>query len=401
MSATKKDYYKLLEVEPQASETDLKKAYRRLAIKYHPDKNPGDPAAEERFKLIAEAWSVLSNPDTRRRYDQQGFNAADSNGVHISADQVFAAFIANFFAAQSELQSNLPTDVEVDIVHEFKLPLASLYHGKTSRFAVTRQEQCGDCSATGLAPQAVQSQAVASAICTACSGQRLQLQGGRNAFLAWSSLSSCKQCSGSGVQPGHAMCCKRCNGKSFILVEETISVKVHPGSFDGQVLLITGKGNYSPVSKSTGDLLLVIREKPDKLFVRRPNLAPQHLFLDVDISLCDALCGYACEIPHPGGDFIVSTKGIIEPNSLKVVKGKGMPVLGSKEQFGDLILKYHVIFPKSLTKEQLLNLASILPHKSNFKTLNWNLQSFATASLNQTDLDDLAPIANTNQCPIQ
>lgn len=404
MNNDKKNYYKLLEVEPKATEEELKKAYRRLAIKYHPDKNPGNATAEERFKAIAEAWSVLSNPETRRRYDQQGISS-ENDKVHLSADQVFAAFIASFFSAQHTSSSNSPPEVELDITHEFAVPLANLYHGKTSRFAVTRQEKCSTCDGRGFGQ--LNPDQLKTVACTACAGQRLvqttsSSSNGGSFLVHMSSFGQCRQCSGSGVQSGHPLSCKVCSGKCYHLIEETVSIRIQPGSFDGQVLLINDKGNYSPASRTCGDLLLVIREKPDKLFIRKPEIAPQHLFLDIDISLADSLCGYACEIPHPAGEFIVSTKGIIEPNSLKVVRRRGMPILGRPGEFGDLILKYHVIFPKSLSKEQLSSLAAILPHKSNFKQLNWNLESVGTLNLQESELEELAPIQNPpQQCPIQ
>jgi DnaJ family protein A protein 2 len=356
--------YDRLELTPNATELDIKKAYRRLALQYHPDKHPnGNKEAEDKFKEIAEAYSILSKPETRKTYDEQGQPGVAKNFGDVSPEQIFAAFINSLFSSGNSIS---PTSDDLDIVHEFSLSLADLYRGKTSRFGVTRRKPCPTCLARpGVAPASKHLElplCPKTVINTVQQGPFQQISKGL-----------CPNCEGRGVDvffaPGVA--CTDCSGRGYFTEEDAVGIRIQPGSYDGQLIISKGKGNYSLLTRTSGDLVLVIREQGDRFFLRDPMTGPENLFLDIDISLCDALVGYACEIPHPGGNFLVQTGGIVEPNSMMVVRGAGMPKLGTS-QLGDLFIKFHIKFPKTLPQQSLDALARVLPHRSDLSKLNWS-----------------------------
>jgi len=392
-------FYDLLEVGPSATEQELKKAYRRLAIKYHPDKNPGDKASEERFKQIAEAWSVLSKPESRARYDQFGAAgiAGDPHIVGISPEEIFASFIAQFFAGPAA-----PSD-DVDIVHEFSVSLGDLYRGKTSRFGVTRQKQCHDCGGRGVD---LRFRDAKLPPCPACAGRKVTLAHVAQGPFQQLVQTACSACQGKGCTVSAEFACVGCAGRGLASSEDIVGVRVQPGAWDGQLIVVKGKGNYSLLSGAVGDLILVIKEQRDRLFTRQRAAGPENLFLDIDISLCDALCGYACEIPHPGGKFLLRTAGVVEPNALTIVRGAGMPRFGAPEpQLGDLFVKYHIIFPKTIQPEIAQAIATLLPHRTDFSNLNWDLKTrvaepVAAGEIEQRALALLHPTDETG-CPIQ
>lgn len=395
-------FYSLLEVGPDATDAELKTAYRRLAIKYHPDKNPGNKESEEKFKQIAEAWAVLSNPETRQRYDNAGKEGvANEPNIHISAEEIFAAFIAQFFSGP--FSAALGPDDDVDIVHEFSLSLGDLYRGKTSRFGVTRRRQCRECSGQGLAAGAPRQ------ACATCQGKKVVLNHITQGPFQQIAQSTCSACQGRGVAVPEGNSCANCTGLGILSGEDIIGVRIQPGSYDGQLIVIQGKGNYSHISNKTGDLVLVIKERPDQLFSRQKAAGAENLFLDINISLCDALSGYACEVPHPGGKFILRTTSIVEPNSTMIVRGAGMPKLRQQEQaaeFGDLFVKYHIIFPKELHPDVVEALGTLLPHRSDLSRLNWKLKTYNAELLPKEEMEQRAlalvehPEAAGN-CPIQ
>lgn len=395
--------YDLLEVSPQASEQELKKAYRRLALKHHPDKNPGNKQAEEKFKAIAQAWSVLSDPDSRRKYDQYGKDGISETRTSVSAEQIFAAFIEQFF----NMTTNLPSgEDDLDIVHELTVSLADLYRGKTRRFGVTRRQQCLGCINSSYSGLKENCNSMSIPICAKCQGRKkIVKQTKQGPFIQLTTV-ICPECEGHGIYRSSALLCEHCQGKATFTQEEIIGVKIQPGSWDGQLIIVQGKGNYSFISKTTGDLIFVIKETRDKLFVRNIAAGPENLFLDIDISLCDALTGSACEIPHPGGHFILQTNSITEPNSLQALRGFGMPKqTGPQGSFGDLFIKYHVIFPKSLPPQVIESLKSLLPYKTDMSKLNWSLGTPQTPvpvrpeELEQREIAILNP--QPTGCPIQ
>lgn len=362
MSVKDTFYYDQLEVPVTATEQELKKAYRRLALKWHPDKNPpGDKQAEEKFKQIAQAWSVLSNPETRKRYDQLGRDGMPASS-NIPAEQIFAAFFSQFFSS-GMMSGMVPTPDDLDIVHEFAVSLADLYRGRTSRFGVSRRKPCPSCSAR---PGVLAGHPLDVAICPKVVMTSTQ----QGPFQQLSQI-VCPQCNGLGEKIPQNARCPDCEGSGYTTTEDIIGIRIQPGSFDGQLIVVKSKGNYSHITKTSGDLVLIIKDKGDRLFIREPATGPENLYLDIDISLADALAGYACEIPHPGGAFLLRTVCIVEPNAMMVIRGAGMPKLGTSDT-GDLFIKFHIKFPKTLSPAVLEQLSSLLPHRSDLSRLNWN-----------------------------
>ena len=351
---SKRDYYEVLGVSKSASESEIKKAYRQMALKYHPDKNPGDKDAEEKFKEAAEAYEILSNADKKQRYDQFGHagvgGAAGANGYHMSMDDIFSQFGDIFGDAfggafggfggfgrsgQRRRRVNRGSNLRVKV----KLSLKEIAQGAEKKIKVNKYISCNSCNGTGSKG------GTSYSTCSTCHGTG-QVTRVTNTFLGqMQTSSSCPTCGGEGQTIVNK--CPSCAGDGIIKGEEVITIKIPAGVENGMQLSMSGKGNAGARGGVPGDLIILIEEEESEHFERDGK----NLLHDVFISFTDASLGSTVEIPTIDGKARIKITPGTQAGKVLRLKGKGLPSLNSYGN-GDLLININVWTPKSLTKEE-------------------------------------------------
>lgn len=350
------DYYKILGVPRNASEEDIKKAYRKLARKYHPDLNPGSKEAEARFKELTEANEVLSDATKRKNYDQfgdpngpgasggfdfggfqQGFGSEDMGG--------FGDFFRNFGGGRSRKPRKPTPRPGEDLQHTVRISFRDAFQGTKLPIHITRTEVCKSCQGTGEVPGAPK------ATCGGCHGAGFHEVG----FGFMKTQEPCPECGGSGQR---APACSACQGRGRNPSRETVTVGIPAGVEDGTKLRVAGKGEAGLRGGGPGDLFLMIQVEADPRFERKgPNL-----YLKLPISFSEAALGAKVEIPTPDGETTIKIPpGTQSGRSLRL-KGKGMPIPRSGDQRGDLFTEIQVVTPEiqdERSKELLRELAEL------------------------------------------
>ncbi|MCS6967364.1 MAG: molecular chaperone DnaJ [Cytophagales bacterium] len=359
--ATKRDYYDILGVDRNATPEEIKKAYRRTAIKYHPDKNPGDKEAEEKFKEAAEAYEVLSDPEKRARYDRyghEGVNSSFSGGVTV--EDIFSSFgsifedtiFGDFFGSRtggSRSSRRKGTNLRIKL----KLTLQEIAHGVEKKVKVRRQVACSSCNGTGA------KNGVSFSNCYSCNGTG-QVRKIVNTMLGQMvSTSTCPACGGEGKTINER--CLSCAGNGTISEDEVITIKVPAGVEDGMQLQMNGKGNFPPRGGVPGDLLIVIEEEENPLFKREGI----HLHYDLYVSFIDVALGTTLEVPTIDGKAKIEIAPGTQSGKVLRLKGKGIKELNGPN-VGDQIIHVNVWTPQNLTKEEKALLEK-LRHSPNFK----------------------------------
>lgn len=337
---SKRDYYEVLGVSKNSSESDLKKAYRKLAIKYHPDKNPGNKKAEEKFKEAAEAYEVLSDPQKRTRYDQLGHagisgQSGFSGGMNM--EDIFSqfgdifgnAFGGGFTSGFSNIRSQNIKGSDLRI--RLKLTLEEMMNGvekivkvKRLKFAKgTTSKPCHSCKGTGQITRVTQT------------------------FLGqMKTSSSCNTCGGIGRIADYIP--QGANAQGLIRKEEEVKINIPSGARDGIQFQMRGFGDDAPFGGNSGDLLVVIEETEDNILKREGD----NLHYDLYISFCDAVLGAEKEIPIVGGKAKIKIDPGTQSGKILRLKGKGLPSIESYNRQGDLFVHVNVWTPKILNKEQ-------------------------------------------------
>lgn len=349
----KRDYYEVLGVGRDAGESDIKKAYRQMALKYHPDKNPGDKAAEDKFKEAAEAYEILGDADKRRRYDQfghQGVGGAGGNGGghHMNMDDIFSQF-GDIFGGQHPFESffggsgqgggrryvNRGTNLRIKV----KLTLSEIAHGVEKKIKVTKKVACDSCSGTGAQSGSSYSK------CSTCHGSG-QVRRVTNTILGqMQTASTCPTCQGEGQTITQK--CKACQGYGTVNGEEVISINIPPGVGEGMQVTVSGKGNAAERGGIPGDLLIVIEEIEDQHLKRDGN----NLLYDLYISIPDAALGTSVEVPTVDGKARIKIEPGTQAGKVLRLKGKGLPQVQSHYR-GDLLININVWTPQTLTAEE-------------------------------------------------
>ena len=335
----KEDFYDILGISKGATAVEIKKAYRKKAIQYHPDKNPDNKEAEAKFKQAAEAYEILSDPDKKARYDQYGHAAFEGGGFGgggMNMDDIFSQFGDIFGSAfggggfggfggggqRRAKGSNLRIRV--------KLTLDEIANGVEKKVKVRRQRQAPDVRYT---------------TCSACQGSGQTVRITNTILGRMQTAATCPSCNGSGQILANRP--KGSNAQGMIQEEETVSIKIPAGVEEGMQLKVSGKGNDAPGNGITGDLIVLIEETPHDDFIREG----QHLHHDLYISFSEAALGVAREVNLLDGKVRIKLESGIQSGKTLRLRGKGLPSLNGYGK-GDLLVHINVWTPKTLNREQ-------------------------------------------------
>ncbi len=340
-----KDYYGTLGVGREATAEEIKKAYRKLALQFHPDRNPGDGAAEERFKGCAEAYEVLADPEKRRLYDAYGEEGLSARGVHHGFrgfEDIFSTFGDIFgdlgfgFGGRPRRRVRRGRDLR----HEIRISLEEVARGAARKIKVRKPAPCDACQGSGAAdPSAVQT-------CAACQGRGAVTRVLRQGFTTFQTTQPCGDCSGTGRRIERP--CEVCDGAGMVRAEKVVEVRIPAGVEDGQQLRLEGEGEEL-AGGVAGDLYIILREEDHPTYERRGA----DLFAPLRIGLLRAVEGGDAELPGPDGEPIsVRLEEGVQSGTVKVLKGKGLPVLGRPGLRGSLYLQVWVATPEGLNREQ-------------------------------------------------
>lgn len=340
---SKRDYYDVLGVGRNAGADEIKKAYRKLAIKYHPDKNQGDKSAEDKFKEAAEAYEVLSDDNKRQRYDQFGHagvgsSAAGGSAGGFSMDDIFSQFGDIFgggFGSRGGRRVNRGSNLRVKV----KLTLEEIATGVEKKLKVVKAVGCDKCNGTGAANGS------SSNTCSTCRGSG-QVTRVMNTMLgAMQTATTCPTCNGEGQVITDK--CRQCHGDGVMRGEEVISVRIPAGVHEGIQLSMNGKGNAAPRGGIPGDLIVVIEEAEHPHFNRDSN----NLYYEHYVSIADAALGASIEIPTLEGKARVKIEPGTPSGKVLRLKGKGLPDVNGYTR-GDLRVSVFTWTPTQLSSEE-------------------------------------------------
>ena len=355
--AEKRDYYEVLGVEKSANADEIKKAYRKAAIKYHPDKNPGDKEAEEKFKEAAEAYDVLSNPDKRARYDQFGHAGMNGgaagggfgggfSGGGFSMEDIFSQFgdifgghfgggFGGFGGSRGGQRVNRGSDIRVKI----KLTLAEIANGVTKKLKVNKYIACHTCNGTGAKGGS------SHTTCTNCNGSGVVIQVQNTFFGRMQTQGVCPVCGGEGKIIKDK--CPDCNGEGFVKGSEVIEVSIPAGVGEGMSLTVSGKGHAARHGGVNGDLIVVIEEEHNPQLMRDGN----DLIHNLNITLPTALLGGEVEVPTIEGKAKINITAGTHSGKILRLRGKGLPSVNGYGR-GDILIVVDITIPTSLNSEE-------------------------------------------------
>ena len=351
---SKRDYYEVLGVDKNVTPEELKKAYRKLALQYHPDRNPGDKEAEEKFKEAAEAYDVLSNPDKKARYDQFGHAGLEGAGGYgaqgMSMDDIFSSFGSIFgdlfggggfsfsgFGGGQSRGSARATTRGTNLRIKVKLTLEEIDKGVEKKIKVSKYVPCKTCGGTGARGNSYET-------CSHCHGTGVVTEVRRSLFGQMQTQSACPYCGGQGRIIKDK--CHDCHGEGIVKSDEIITINIPAGVSDGMQLSMRGQGNAAPRGGVPGDLIIQVEEIPNELFERQDS----NLFYNAFITFAEAAMGGSIEIPTLGGKVRVKIEQGTPSGKVIRLRGKGLPDLNGYSR-GDLLVSINVWVPKSLTKE--------------------------------------------------
>ncbi|MDD2525476.1 MAG: molecular chaperone DnaJ [Bacteroidales bacterium] len=367
--AKKRDFYEVLGVSKGATAEEIKKAYRKKAIQYHPDKNPGDKEAEEQFKEAAEAYEVLSDPTKKDRYDQFGHagvgTSAASGGSYgggMSMDDIFSHF-GDIFGGHSGFsgfggfgggrsggqQVNRGSDLRVRV----KLDLQEIAKGVEKKIKVKKYVACKHCNGTGA------EHGSSYTTCSSCGGKGVKTPIVNTMLCQMQTSSPCSACNGEGRIITNK--CPECNGEGIVRDEEVITINIPAGVAEGMQLNASGKGNAARRGGVNGDLLVIIEEEEHPELIRDENDLVYNLLLSVP----SATLGGTVEIPTIDSKVKVKIEPGTQPGKVLRLKGKGLPSV-NRYGTGDLLINISVYIPETLSRDEKKTMENLM-ESSNFK----------------------------------
>lgn len=360
----KRDYYEVLEVQRNASADEIKKAYRKKALQYHPDRNPGDKEAEDKFKEAAEAYSVLSDENKRARYDRFGFSGVqgqDFSGASMNdifgqfgdiLSNLFGGGFSSGFSGGFSSGSQRPVYRGSNLRLKVKLNLDEVNNGVKKKVKVNKYVPCSKCNGTG-------SEDGKTETCPTCKG-RGQVVTMRNSFLGqMQTITTCPNCRGEGTLIKKKCSC--CNGEGITKGEEIIELDIPAGVAEGMQLSVRGKGNAGAHNGIAGDLIILIEEEKNAQLERDGNNLIYNLF----ISIPQAALGCNVDVPCVGGTINIKIPAGTQSGDIIRIKGKGLPEINSYSK-GELVVNVNVWTPKRLSKEEEQIMKTLLD-SDNFK----------------------------------
>jgi molecular chaperone DnaJ len=335
---TRRDYYEILEVSRDAGDQDIKSAYRKLALKHHPDRNQGDKAAEEKFKEAAEAYSVLCDPEKRARYDRFGHAGLSGQqagpGVNPDIFSDFSDILGDFFGFGGGSRRQGPARGS-DLRFDLEISFEESYTGTETTIQIPREENCETCKGTRAAPGST------AETCTQCRGAgQLRFQQG---FLIVSR--PCGQCSGTGQIVRNP--CPACRGTGRTTTDRRVTVRIPAGIADGQRLRLHGEGEHGALGGPTGDLYVVVHVRPHAAFRREED----DLFIEVPVPFPIMAMGGSFQVDGPGGPQAVDVQAGTPNGTLVSFRGKGMPSVSGRGR-GSFHVRLVVDVPRKLSKDQ-------------------------------------------------
>ena len=354
--AEKRDYYEVLGVEKSANADEIKKAYRKAAIKYHPDKNPGDKEAEEKFKEAAEAYDVLSNPDKRARYDQfghAGMNGATGGGFGgfgggggFSMEDIFSQFgdifgghfgggFGGFGGGRGGQRVNRGSDIRVKV----RLTLAEIANGTTKKLKINKSIACSKCGGSGA------DGSNGYTTCSTCGGSGYVTRVENTFFGRMQTQGVCPTCGGEGKVINKP--CSECSGEGTVRGSEVVEIKIPAGVGEGMALTVSGKGNAARHGGVNGDLLVVIEEERDPQLLRDGD----DLIHNLNITVTTALLGGEVEVPTIEGKAKIKIAAGTHAGKVLRLRGKGLASVNGYGR-GDILVVVDITIPSSLSKDE-------------------------------------------------
>ncbi len=365
----KRDFYDILGVTRSSSADEIKKAYRKLAIKYHPDKNPGDKEAEEKFKEAAEAYEILSSPEKKQRYDQFGHAGTSAagggyGGGHMNMEDIFSQFgdifgggggspFESFFGGGGQSRGGRRVARGTNLRIKVKLTLEEIAKGVEKKIKVNKQVVCNTCDGTGAKDRS------SFHTCNTCGGTGSVRRVTNTILGQMQTTSTCPTCNGEGTQITSK--CNACHGDGVIRGEETISINIPAGVSEGMQLSMSGKGNAAPRGGMSGDLIILIEEIPHDTLQREGN----NVVYDLHISFIDASLGASVEVPTIDGKAKIKIEPGTQGGKILRLKGKGVPEVNSYHR-GDQLVYVNIWTPKALSRDER-DLLEKLQSSPNFK----------------------------------
>lgn len=362
----KRDFYEILGVSKEATPEEIKKAYRKAAIQFHPDKNPGNKEAEDNFKEAAEAYDVLSNPDKKAKYDRfghdgmaAGFGGGPAGGAGgfgggFTMDDIFDRF-GDLFGGHfggfggGGRRVNRGSDLRVKV----RLTLKEVSTGVEKKLKINKLVSCSHCGGSGAKDSS------SYTTCTTCGGNGVVTREVNSLFGRTLSTVACPTCGGEGKIITDK--CTYCHGEGVLKAEEVVEVRIPAGVGEGMQLSVSGKGNAARHGGINGDLLIVIEEEADKELMREGS----DLIYNLKLSVSDAILGSSIEVPSIEGKVKIKVEPGTQPGRVLRLKGKGVPDINGYGR-GDLLVCIDIFIPKNINKEEKAMLES-LSKAENFK----------------------------------
>ncbi len=351
---TKRDYYEILGVSRNASSDEIKSAYRKLAMQYHPDRNPGNKEAEEKFKECAEAYEVLSDTQKRQRYDQFGHQGVDSTGFHgfDNINDIFSHFsdifggfgrsgsiFDDFFGSSSSRRSRSRGMPGSDLKINLKLTLEEIADGVEKTLKVKKYKPCSSCGGTGAKSGS------GYTTCSYCNGTGEIRQATRSIFGQFINVTECHHCNGEGRIVKER--CLECSGEGRVKSESTIKVNIPAGVVEGNYIPLRGQGNAGARGGENGDLLVFIEEAQHKFFSRLND----DIIYELEIGFPDAVMGVEVVVPTLKGKAKLKVEAGTQAGSVLRMKDKGIKHLNGYGR-GDQLVKVNIITPKKISSKE-------------------------------------------------